>query len=138
MQTRKEKHGWLLVLQRGEEIKSAVSGWAKREGIVGAQVWGIGAVKEVELAYYEVGRKKWVNRKFPGDYELLSCIGSISEDGLHAHLSMSNADFIARGGHLVSAKIAVFGEFFVLSNGFVGRELDSALGLRGIDLKKKQ
>jgi hypothetical protein len=122
------------MLDKGEEILSTISGWAKKEKITGAQVWGIGAVEDVELAAYEPEAKKWVNRKFSGSYELLSCIGNISEEGLHAHISMSGADFNAVGGHLLRAKISVFGEFFILPTGKLGRELVPSFGLRGIRL----
>jgi len=134
MQSRKEKHGYWLILGKGEEIKSAISNWAKKEKISGAQVWGIGAVENAELAAYEPDSKKWVNREFSGSYELLSCIGNISEEGLHAHISMSGMDFNAVGGHLVRAEISVFGEFFVLPTERLGRALEPSIGLRGIKL----
>ena len=97
-------------------------------------MWGIGAVEDLELAAYEQGAKKWANRKFSGSYELLSCIGNISEDGLHAHISMSGVDFKSVGGHLVRAKISVFGEFFVLPTKKLSRALAPSIGLRGIKL----
>ncbi|MFA5930505.1 MAG: DUF296 domain-containing protein [Candidatus Micrarchaeia archaeon] len=137
MQSRKEKYGYWLVLSQGEEVKFAISEWARKNKVAGAQVWGIGAVTDVALAYYFPQSKKWKTRRFSGkSYELLSCIGNISEDGLHAHVSMSDSSFKVQGGHLLSAKISVFGEFFVLPTAGLAKKLAPKLGLRGIDLKK--
>jgi predicted DNA-binding protein with PD1-like motif len=137
MQSRKEKSGYWLILDRGEEVKSAISDWARENKVAGAQVWGIGAVTGVALAYYFPRSKKWKTRRFSGkSYELLSCIGNISEDGLHAHVSMSDSGFNVHGGHLVSAKISVFGEFFVLPAAKLAKKLAPKLGLRGISLEK--
>jgi len=137
MQSRKEKSGYWLMLSRGEEVKSAISAWAKKKSIKGAQVWGIGAITGVELAYYGPRAKKWKTRRFAGkSYELLSCIGNINEEGLHAHVSMSDSSFKVHGGHLISAKISVFGEFFVLPTSALKKKLAPALGLNGISLEK--
>ena len=136
MQSRKEKSGYWLILGQGEEVKSAISAWAKKHGMNGAQVSGIGAIKDVELAYYSPRAREWKTRRFAGkSYELLSCIGNISEDGLHAHVSMSDSSFKAYGGHLVSAKISVFGEFFVLPTAALRKKSVPGLGLKGINLK---
>jgi len=137
MQVRREKQGYWLVLSRGEEMKSAISAWAKKAGIKGAQIWGIGAVEGAELGYFNPKAKEYEQRKFPGSHELLSCIGNISEDGLHAHLAISKGGFAVHGGHLISAKISVFGEFFVLPTQKLGKGPAPAFRLRGIDLKKK-
>jgi len=138
MQVRREKYGYWLMLSHGEEIKSALSAWAKKARIKGAQVWGIGAINCAELAYFNPQARKWKKMLFSGkSYELLSCIGNISEGGLHAHVSMSDSSFRVFGGHLMSAKITVFGEFFVLPTKPLGKSADLKLGLMGIDLKKK-
>ncbi|MCX6770905.1 MAG: DNA-binding protein [Candidatus Micrarchaeota archaeon] len=137
MQSRKEKSGYWLILEQGEEVKSSISNWAREHKITGAQVWGIGAITDVELAYYSPQAKKWKTRRFPGEnYEMLSCIGNISEDGLHAHISMSDARFNVHGGHLIGAEISVMGEFFILPTTKLGKKPLPKLGLRGISLEK--
>lgn len=137
MQSRKEKSGYWLTLEKGEEIRSTISGWAKVNEINGAQIWGIGAVEEIELGYFNVKAKKYELRKFSGSHELLSCMGNITEEGLHAHASISKDDFIVRGGHLNSAKISVFGEFFVLPTSRLCKVPAPEFSLRKIDLKKE-
>ena len=137
MRSRKEKYGHWLILGQGEEVKSGISSWAKKHGINGAQVLGIGAITDVELAYYSPRARKWKTRLFSGkSFELISCIGNINEDGLHAHVSMSDSSFKVHGGHLQSAKISVFGEFFVLPTSALRKKLVPSLGLKGISLEK--
>ena len=138
MQSRKEKSGYWLILGPGEEVKSTISAWARKNKVTGAQVWGIGAITGVELAYYDPHAKKWKAMHYPEkSYELLSLIGNISEDGLHAHACMSDSGFRVHGGHLQSAKISVFGEFFVLPTAKLRKVPVAKLGLKGIDLKKQ-
>ncbi|VVC02012.1 Uncharacterised protein [uncultured archaeon] len=137
MQSRKDKAGWWLILEKGEEIKGTIEAWAKKEKIDGASISGVGAVKDVELAVYLPEKKQMASRKFGGIYELLSLSGNINVDGLHAHIVISDDSFGAMGGHLNSATIAVFGEFFAIPTSLVGKNPDAGTGLRKIDLGKK-
>jgi predicted DNA-binding protein with PD1-like motif len=134
MHFRKESHGYWLMLEKGEEAKSSIEAWAKKEEIEGAQVWGIGAVEGAVLGSFDVKTGNYEWREFPGSYELLSCIGNISRDGFHAHLSISSDDFIVKGGHLKSATISVFGEFFILPTSPLGKIPAPEFGLRKIRL----
>jgi predicted DNA-binding protein with PD1-like motif len=137
MQARRDKTGWWLVLDRGEEVKRTIEAWAKKENIAGTSISGVGAVKDVELGVYSPEKKQMATRKLEGIYELLSLSGNINEDGLHAHIVISDHSFNAMGGHLIRATIAVFGEFFVIPTSPVGKNPDAETGLRKIDLKKK-
>ena len=137
MQYRKEKSGYWLILGKGEEVKSAIEDFARRKGVKGAKVWGIGAVEGAVLGYFNKKSKKYEERAFPGTHELLSCIGNINEDGLHAHMVISGADFIARGGHMISARISVFGEFFILPAKPLCKAEAPEFMLKRIDLEKQ-
>jgi len=134
MQSRKENAGYWLVLVKGEEVKATIEKWANGEQISGAQVWGIGAVEDAELGYFNIHSKKYESRKFQGQHELLSCIGNINCDGLHAHMSISNDGFEVFGGHLLSAKISVVGEFFILPTNPLRKTPASEFGLKKISL----
>ena len=136
MQSRKEKEGYWLILEKGEEIKETISRFASENGISGAQIWGIGAAEAILLGYFDVKSKKYVEREFSGSHELISFSGNINEDGLHAHMVISGSDFIARGGHLVSAKVSVVGEFFILPTDALCKVPMPQFGLKAIKLKK--
>jgi predicted DNA-binding protein with PD1-like motif len=137
MECRKEENGWLIFLKKGEEIRSSLASWAKKEKISGAYFWGIGGITDVELGFFDKERNVYLNRKFEGDFELLTCMGDITEDGVHAHVTISGSDFTTLGGHLQHATISVFGEFLVSPTDFIGRTPDAPTGLKRLDLGKK-
>ncbi len=134
MQSRKENEGYWLLLEKGEEIKATIEKWANGERISGAQVWGIGAVDGAELGYFNINSKKYESRKFPGQHEIVSCTGNINSEGFHAHLSISNGGFAVFGGHLISAKISVVGEFFALPTNPLRKIPAPEFGLKKIEL----
>ncbi len=113
MQARKESSGYWLILGRGEEIISTISSWAKKEGIEGGTVVGIGGVSEAELGAYELKSSQYLRKKFSGEYELASFVGNINKEGVHAHAVISSHDYAAISGHMFSGKISLVGEFFV-------------------------
>jgi len=118
MQVRREANGLLVVnLTRGENIRAKVEEMAFKESIVGAEVSAIGAVANPELGYYKLDERDYIRRFFPGDWELLSLLGNITQkDGkpfLHAHASLSGKDFNVIGGHLFDARVAVVVEMLI-------------------------
>lgn len=114
MQSRKDKTGYWLIVDKGEELKSAIAAFAKEKGIAGASLCGIGAVTQVELAAFSPEKNEFSKRKFPDYYELLSITGNINEDGVHAHLVISDLDFNVHGGHLERAFASTFAEIFII------------------------
>jgi predicted DNA-binding protein with PD1-like motif len=137
MQSRKEKNGCWLILERGEEIKSTLAEWAKKEKISGASISGIGGVTEVELAAFNPAENRWTRKKFTDHYELLSLAGNINEDGLHAHMVIGDLQFNIIGGHLNFAKVSTFAEIFAIPTQLVGKVPMPDIALKKIDLGKK-
>jgi len=105
-------------------------------------VQGVGGIANVELVAHDEGKGEWVKRRFSECpiYELLSLAGNINEDGLHAHVVVSGSDFNAFGGHLQSAEVSVFWEFFIMPTEFIGKTKTIVAGaeFRKIDLEKKE
>jgi len=138
MHARKEKTGWIVVLEKNEELKAAMESWARKENIEGASVQGIGGGTDVELAAFDLAGNKWIKRKFSqcANYELLGINGNINKDGLHAHIVISDLEFKVSGGHLLSAKISTFGEIFVVPTEPIVKVKLLDIDLKKIDLKK--
>ncbi|WP_145649302.1 PPC domain-containing DNA-binding protein [Pseudoduganella lurida] len=57
---------------------------------------GIGSLSVVRLRF--AGRPQ--ADEFRGDYEILTIAGSVSADGAHLHMSVSDADGLVLGGHV--------------------------------------
>jgi len=133
MRVQKTPDGWLVVLERGEEVVSALTGFVKEQKLEGGQIRGIGGVADVVLGWYDLSAKVYRKRKFSGNYELVSLSGNIARVGretfLHLHAAISGADLTLRGGHLFEARVAITGEFEVRPAPKVVRKHDAFTGL---------
>ena len=130
MDYREELDGSLLIrLYPGEEIIQSLTGLSKTSGIVGATFFGIGALDFAELGYYYPDRKQYDKRKFEGQHELLSLSGNIGfapdgEIAVHAHVVISDNNFICHGGHLFQGRVSVVAEIRLFPCGDIKRVPD--------------
>ena len=112
----------LLSIDKGEFVNQTILQICKKEQLPFGWVSGIGAIVDAEVGYFDVKKKDYVKKFFKGDFELTSLIGNITmkENDLfvHTHITFTNTDFKAFGGHLFDCKIAAAGEFIIL----VGKE----------------
>ena len=135
----KDGDNFLISMAQGDDVIASILAVVKQEGIDSASISGIGAVKDVTLGFYNLSRKEYDQKPFSGNFELVSCLGNVSEkEGepfVHAHVSMSGPDFNTISGHLFSAKIAVVGEFVLRPfENKVVRKMDDDVGLAVWDL----
>jgi predicted DNA-binding protein with PD1-like motif len=135
----KIKDGYIIRLQKGEEIISTLSDFADKYKIEGGFVYGIGTVNNIVLGYYETEKKNYLKKSFKGDFELVSLMGNISllkgKPMVHAHIVISDANFTCLAGHLFSGTIAMTGEFVILlTKDAIERVLDPETGLNLLQL----
>lgn len=108
---------WVLVLDRGEEVVATVTDFLAEKGIRGGLLRGIGGLKNVTIAWYDLEKQEYVKRTFEENMELGNLTGTIGTvDGkpfLHAHATVSGAELIAFSGHLVRAEVGVTAELFL-------------------------
>ena len=97
-----------LVFEEGEELMSGLIEFANEYGdflITG----GIGSIENINLGFYD--GTKYKREEIVEPQELLNASGNgISEPFVHCHVTISDNEYKARGGHLFSAKIAVIAE----------------------------
>lgn len=156
MEFRKDKGGYWIILSRGEDVMEGLKAWARATHVRGAHLWGIGALDEVELGYYDLESKKYARQKFEGVFELLSFSGNLNSEGVHAHVVLSghggpshspfspsgghslpsSSPFSSFGGHLFSAKVGLVGEFFAIPTRALKKGPDKKTGLRKIELNR--
>lgn len=109
--------GFLIRLMKGEEIHESLTAYAAEHGITGATVSGIGAVRNVEVGFFDTGTRTYNRQEINENTELLSLTGNLClRDGrpfLHAHVVLMKSDFSVCGGHLFRGEISVTGEFAV-------------------------
>lgn len=136
IQSKDNKH--LIVLSRGEKIMESLTKAASELDIAGGLISGIGAVENLELGFYNLGKKDYHRKHFTnGEYELLQLSGNISlkEDKpfVHVHVTCSDESFQAFGGHMFEGEVAVTAEIYITPLGVMPvRNMDSQVGLHTI------
>ena len=134
MQYRKSGDRYFVYIEKEESVLETLTDFCSARKINNGQVFGIGAIKDVELGAYDPETKHYTRKVFTGSYELISFQGNIMLlDGkpfIHAHVTIGDHDFKIKGGHLFAARVAVVGEFIVLPlAGDAKRELDPEIRL---------
>jgi predicted DNA-binding protein with PD1-like motif len=110
----------VLILARGDEVATALADLAQSEGIVGAHFTALGAVRDPEVAWFDLTRKQYKAMSMSEQMEVLTLTGDIGvgENGkpiVHTHLVLGREDGRAFGGHLVRATASPTLEVFVTS-----------------------
>ncbi|HDJ96817.1 MAG TPA: DNA-binding protein, partial [Candidatus Aenigmarchaeota archaeon] len=91
--------------------------------------------KDVELAFYDKKKKKYITKRFEGPFEITNLSGNISFMGKntvpHVHVVLGRKDFKAISGHLNKATVTSTLETFILTTPlkFV-RKIDATSGLK--------
>lgn len=123
----------VLRLQTGEEFVSALQNFAEKSKIRGAWFWAIGAADRIEIAYYDLKKKRYISRKFSGRMEIVNITGNISvrekEIAIHAHGIFSTPRYGTIGGHVISCRISATCEMYIQKTRPLYRRRDSATGL---------
>ena len=136
---KKITNGYVVRLEKGEELISSISQLAEKEKIPGGFLLGLGAVKDATLGYYDVEKKEYIKKTFEAEFELSSLVGDIffleGKSGVHAHATLSDPNFNIIGGHLFSALATATVELFIyLTDEVLKRKLDPKIGLNLLDL----
>ncbi len=128
----------ILVLDAGEDVLECILEAAKKEDVMSARVSGIGALGDVTLGYFDVDKKEYLKKTFPGSWELVALNGNLARDGgepvAHVHVALGGPDYTVRAGHLFGGRVTVTCEIFLLPlKTKVDRRLDDNFGLKLID-----
>lgn len=121
---------FLVRLPMGEDLLDAVTREFENRSVRKAAFFVIGAVQGAVFGFYDPGTKKYLNREFAGDFEIVSCTGNASEkDGktfVHAHAIFSGEDYACFGGHLMQGSRIFAAELHVVP-------IPGSIPVRGFD-----
>lgn len=139
MKVRKVKGGYLLRLEKGEEVISSLKRLVSDEGIKSGIIIGIGAIEDIKLGYYDPVKKEHFDKEFKGSHELGNLTGNISylngEPLIHIHATISSSALSAYTGHLSSARISLTAEILILTfDAELSRKHDPETGLNLWDI----
>jgi len=114
---RKDGNSYLLVLKAGQPVVASLNAFMEKEKLPGASFTGIGAVKNTELAYYNMDKRKYVYKKFASPMEVLSLTGNLGyfqgKPIVHTHTALAASDYTVHGGHLKEAEVSLILEIFI-------------------------
>lgn len=103
--------GYILDIERGEELIRSLILFARREGIEAAELTGLGAVESVELGVYSLAEQGYGRRRFEEDLEVCALSGNLAlldgEPFPHVHGVFSRSDFSTIGGHVFEAVASI-------------------------------
>lgn len=108
---------YVINIQNREEIVKALNAFCEERGITSGTIYGIGAIDELTLRFFNPQTKQYVDKTYQEQMEIANLTGNISQmDGktyLHLHITVGRSDYSALAGHLLSATLNGAGEFVV-------------------------
>ncbi len=99
----------VVVLEPGEKIMESLLKVVSEKGIKAGFLYGLGAGKDFTLGYYDLEKKEYIRKEFPEEHEITSMVGNVGilddKPILHIHITLSDKEFRAFGGHLFEGTI---------------------------------
>ena len=132
---------WVLRLETGEELITELQQFVRKRRIGGAWFLAIGAVDDVEIAFYDLKKGKYVHRRFRSRMEILNVTGNIAlrrrsgqakKEGdivVHAHGIFGKPNYQTVGGHIVRCRISATCEIYFKKLPPLRRKPDGKSGL---------
>ncbi|MEO0123264.1 MAG: PPC domain-containing DNA-binding protein [candidate division WOR-3 bacterium] len=139
MTYKKYQNYYILRLQKGEEIIESIKIFAKKIKLKGAFLYGLGVGERLKLGYFDAHKKSYIEKHFEDEYEFTSFLGNVSyfekELVIHIHVTITDKNFNAFGGHLFSGYVPATLEIIVLPfDKKMVRKKDSDTGLNLLEI----
>jgi len=103
-------------LEHGRDWRGQIEAFAEAEGIDAAFFFGLGAVQDAELAFYDQDEQVYESIEFDEPLEVAPAVGNVSRLGderfAHTHVALSRDDGSVVAGHL-DAATTFAGELYV-------------------------
>jgi len=103
-------------LDHGADWRAEIESLADAEEIDAAFFYGLGAVEDAEIWFYDQERQEYDSMVFAEPLEVAACVGNVSwlndDRFAHTHAVLSRPDGEAVAGHLDSATVWA-GELYV-------------------------
>ena len=126
-------------LIKGEEIVTSLRDAFERKKLKGVFFFGLGVGENLVLGYYDARKKSYRKKAFAGEYEFTSLSGNIARKGkeviVHCHVTITDNEFRAFGGHLFQGTVPTTCEIVMLPlTSVLKRKLDKTTGLKLLDI----
>ncbi len=108
---------YVVSIQNRAEIVKVLNTFCDERGIKSGTIYGIGAIDELTLRFFNPHTKKYIDKTFQEQMEIANLTGNISQMNekpyLHLHITVGRSDYSALAGHLLAATLNGAGEFVV-------------------------
>ena len=124
----------LLVLEKGEELISVLTQYAKDQNLPGGWVTIIGGSQTLTIGFRDPVQKQYIWKEYNEPLEIIGLQGNLAyvddEPFWHIHGTFSRADYSVIGGHVKECQIGLTGEVYLQPNDTkLTRVLDTTTGL---------
>lgn len=135
-------NGFILRLERGEEVIETLTRFAGDMDIAAGVISGIGAVKESTLGYFNPETGEYSRKLIAESCEVANLSGTAGRVGgapvLHLHATLADEHHTVTAGHLFSAVVSATLEVHIVKlPGELSRKRDDFTGLNLLDLPGK-
>lgn len=140
MVSQKFSGGYLLRLDKGEELVRLLNQFCEDNNIFGGWISGIGGAQWADLAFYHLEQKAYEFDRIDEPLEVASLSGNVSQVNgkpfLHIHATVSDLNYHAYAGHLKELSVAATLEVRLeVSEEPIARVHNDACGLKIFDFK---
>jgi len=134
MNYKRDNNKIYLSIDKGEYVNASLLNVCKENNIKFAWINGIGAILDPEVGYFDINEKDYKKKTFKGDFELVSLLGNMTfkdaQPFVHTHITFTDTDYRAYGGHLFDCRIALAGEFLIIiGDEKISRKYNDEIGL---------
>jgi predicted DNA-binding protein with PD1-like motif len=119
MKFRPVEDGYLVRLEKGEEVIAALTEFVRSNYIRAGFISGMGAVTNATLGIFDIEAKEYVRKTFKDNLEVGNLTGNVSwmdntgDPFVHAHVTVSDSSLNAFTGHLFEATVSVTLEVYI-------------------------
>ena len=123
-------------LKPGNDLRKEIESFVKNKGILAGWIaCGVGSLTDYTIRF--ANQKE--GKKGNGYFEIVSLTGTVSVNGCHIHISISDEIGRTIGGHLLDGNVVYTTAEIVIveAEGFVfNREVDEETGWKELEIKK--
>jgi predicted DNA-binding protein with PD1-like motif len=135
------RFGYVLRLDRGEDILESLARFATEQGVRSGWISGLGSVTDPELGFFLRDSQSYEKRRMEGEFEIGALTGNLTEmEGKpfpHCHVVLGDRTFAATAGHLFQGTVSVTCEVMIVTDPTaLRRTRRDDLGFHPIEIKR--
>ncbi len=122
-----------LIVSQNQPVIQTIQQHCKKHNITAAHFTIVGAVKHVELGFYDLASKTYLWKTFEENLEVLTITGNVAllegSITIHAHGTFGRKNYSTIGGHVKEAVVSATCEVFLQPLAQLSRKYDDITGL---------